>query len=736
MTGPPRITRGVLIAAAVFTGAMVLRLLYMKDLVGLPYFDHPIMDADYHDTWAREIAGGRLSRGEPFFRAPLYPYFLALVYKVTSGSYVVPRIIQFVLGSLTSVMCYVLGRRLFGTAAGAIAGFLCALYPILIYFEGELLTETLFIFLCMLGLLLLYTAAAGGRRRTWFAAGLALGAALVTRPTVGLFVPLAVIGALIVARRRLPATLLVVLGLVIPLIPVTAHNYAVSGEFIPVVWQGGLNLYLGNNPAADGWSATAPDLRKDWWGGYKDMIAIPREALGHEPGYGEVSDYWTAKALDFMESRPGRWLRLMGRKILLFWSSMELPNNQDFNFARLQSAVLANPLIGFGTVAPLALVGLVLSFRRWKKFFFLDAYLLAFFAGTVAFFVCSRYRAPAVPALCILAAGALAAGVSMIRGRRYRALALTGVLLIGAALLVNLRLTDVRPPDLAQSYTQTGKVYVEIGDTGRAAASFRRAIEANPEWGEAYEELGLLKMREGRADEAERLLKQAVGAVPDLATAHRSLAMLYLSQGDTASARASALTAMRYAPYLEDTHNVLGSVERAAGRTDEALRLFRREMEINPENWRALANLASLYQETGDLEKAAEYYEHALAVNPEDSDLIFSLASVYSRLGMDERSSRLLDRLGERLPQDLTLRYNRAVMLQDAGQTEEAAEIYRDVLEADPRHEGTLVNLGVIYAREGRYDEALRLWERALEVNPSNQTVHRNIRLLEERRQE
>ncbi|MFH1313411.1 MAG: tetratricopeptide repeat protein [Candidatus Eisenbacteria bacterium] len=715
----------------VFGVAIALRIIYLSHLRGLPFFDHPIMDASYHDTWAREIAGGSLSRGEPFYRAPLYSYLLALIYSISGGSYLLPRIIQFALGGLTAVITFSLTRRLMGLTAGAVAGLLCAVYPVLIYFDGELLTETLFIFLTMLGILLIDTARSKQKLLLWLSGGLALGLSLITRPTIALFLPLAVAGSLVVSRRRIAAALLLIAGIAIPVLPVAIHNYAVSGEFIPVVWQGGINLYLGNNPAADGWSATSPEIRKDWWGGYRDMIAIPRSEMQEEPTFNQVSAYWSDKAFEYMRRHPADWSRLMLKKSALFWGSLEFPNNQDYSFMKLNSWVLRNPIVNFGTVAPLAILGVFLLLGARRRLLFPYAFLLAYFAATVAFFVCSRYRAPALPVLCIFAGGAVASLVDLWKTRRVVTLSVCLVALAGLALLVNTNLTGERLPDLAQSYTQVGKVCVERGDDTAAAEYFSKALEVNPAWGEAYEQLGLLKMKVADKEAAKELLTRATQVQPDMATAFRSLAMLELATGDPEAARRAIAEALRLAPYLEDSHNILGSIQRQEGDLDGAIMSFARELELNPDNWRALANLGSAHDENGDLDAAVEAYSRAVELNPEDADIAYALAGLYSKMGEHGLARSVIEGLGAHVPQDVNLSYNRAVILQRDGHMEEAGTIYESILSKVPSHEGALVNLGVVYARSGQAEQARELWLRALEVNPSNETARRNLELLD-----
>jgi tetratricopeptide (TPR) repeat protein len=723
-----------LIWASLFGAAVVLRLIYLAHVRQLPFFAHPIMDAAYHDTWAREILAGKLTRGEPFFRAPLYPYLLALIYLVSKGSYLVPRLVQFVLGGLTCVFTYSLARHYFGRLAGIVAGAACVFYPVLICFDGELLTETVFIFLSMLGLLLLERARQGRRWTTWLAAGVTLGLAAVTRPNIALFAPVALLGAWFFSSRRLAASLALLAGMLIPVAPVTVHNYAVSREFVPLVWQGGLNFYLGNNPAATGWSATGPGLRKDWWGGYNDMIAIPRQVLGRQPTYNEISDFWTQKGLAFIRERPLAWAGLTLKKVGLFWSSLELPNNQDFNFMKLYSWVLRNPLVGFATVAPLGLVGLFALWPRVRKAFFLYGLFLTSFVGTVAFFVCDRYRLPAVPLLAVFAGGTVSCLVALAGSRAWARLAVLLACLGVAATVVNANLTGTPLPDFAQPYCNLGQAYVSLGNDDRAAVYFKKATEVNPAWGEAYEALGTIKMKRGENREAIELLLKAVQVWPDYAAPYRSLAMIYLSEERPVEARRAIEEALRLAPFLEDSYNVLGSIQRREGRTADAISSFTRELENNPSSWRAYANLGSTYEEAGESDKAIAAYQKSLDLQPDNPEVVLALATLYAAADRYDLARALLDRLGQENVSDVNLSYNRAVILQNSGSLDEARKMYEEILADHPTHEGTLVNLGVVYARQGLASQALSMWQRALAVNPANRTARRNIELLSEPR--
>ena len=59
------------------------------------------------------------------------------------------------------------------------------------------------------------------------------------------------------------------------LLPAAIHNFRADGSLVPVVWSGGLNFYIGNNPVSDGRSAVIPALgASPWTGGEQAALAI------------------------------------------------------------------------------------------------------------------------------------------------------------------------------------------------------------------------------------------------------------------------------------------------------------------------------------------------------------------------------------------------------------------------------------------------------------------------------
>src|SRR5262245_318636 len=91
------------IALALLLGtALVLRVVYVLEQRANPFFAAPIRDGAYHVEWAKALArGGEPYHPGPFFRAPLYPWFLAACFRLFGEGLLLPRLLQCVLGAGT-----------------------------------------------------------------------------------------------------------------------------------------------------------------------------------------------------------------------------------------------------------------------------------------------------------------------------------------------------------------------------------------------------------------------------------------------------------------------------------------------------------------------------------------------------------------------------------------------------------------------------------------------------------
>src|SRR5438093_9886183 len=83
----------------VWVVAAALRCVYLWQIHHAPFFDLRLGDGEAYHLWARRIADGDWLGEGVFYQAPLYPYFLALIYRVLGESVAAVRLIQAFIGA-------------------------------------------------------------------------------------------------------------------------------------------------------------------------------------------------------------------------------------------------------------------------------------------------------------------------------------------------------------------------------------------------------------------------------------------------------------------------------------------------------------------------------------------------------------------------------------------------------------------------------------------------------------
>lgn len=585
------------IPGVLFCAAVLIRLAYLWSLGSFPLLSHPVMDEHYHVVLAHQILDGGLP-AEPFYRAPLYPYFLALLFTLTGGDLFVVRVIQVVLGATIPPLVYLVGLRLFNRSVALGAAIAAVFYPTLIYYDAQLLITSLMVLLTLLLTWQLLRTEESGQRHDFILAGLLLGLAGLARPNILLLGPALAIWGVLVLRPRFgwrgAAVRYALLGLAacVVVAPVTIRNAVVGGEPVLIAWQGGFNFYLGNNRDASGWAAVAPGIDQSWMGGYLQAIAIAEDDAGRPLSRSEVSDYWYDRGWDEIRQSPEHFVGLVFRKLLLFGNGYEIPNNQDIYLHQQHSAVL-KPLMWkspfyfpYGLLAPFALLGLFFTLKAWRRYLLVYLILSAYTLSLLLFFVCARYRQPLIPLLLLLAAYAVWRVVQWIRKREYKTVGLVAVILIPLLVTANYDMVRLDPAFMAaENHFTLGKAYYEQGDVPKAIAELKEAVAAHPAHAPSHNTLGKIFVElggRGNRLTAAQHFRLGIRSNPEIVESFYNLATIYLEENDLRSAIQVLEEGRRLHPY------------------DDYLHL----------------KLAMTYFEAGDLQRAEAYLQQSLRLNP------------------------------------------------------------------------------------------------------------------------
>ncbi len=515
-------------AGLLYILSLCLHLVFLLEVRDEVLFQHPVIDMLWHRLWASSILEGNFSQ-EVFFRAPLYPYFLALVFGIAGEGYFWPRVVQAVIGSTTCVLVFHLAWRMEQRFLVALfAGLISAFYPLLLYFNTEFLIPVLIL---PLDLALLISVVAMPRQCSllrWALPGFLLGLSALARPTVLILVPAILLWMLFTREWRSlrayssrASVLLIALGLTIA--PATVHNLIVGQDFVLISSQAGVNFWIGNNPEADGKSALAPGSQVRA-GEYVDnvwlsSVMIARGRTNEELKASQVSRYWFRQGLNYWVNEPASAAGLFLKKCYFMINGTEIPSNRSIYFyaghSKLWSFLVSRgPLkFPFGLLLPLAAAGMVLVDRRRYSLLYLT---IAFYAlGVVLFFVNARFRLPLIPLLIIFAAGGLSAFISLAKRGKWKSLIAPFIVFAVFSWFANTSWFGVADEDLSKPHLEIGNSYFIAGEYDKALSSFVRAYELNPRSVAILNALGAIHYLGRDFDKAEKFYLEAL-ALPNL----------------------------------------------------------------------------------------------------------------------------------------------------------------------------------------------------------------------------
>lgn len=435
----------------IFSFALFLRLIYLHDYKENPLFSHPQIDAETFVTQAGEMARGTFFSVNPysFYQPPLYPFLLAIFFKLFTFDLYWLHLLQMILGSCNCVLIYTLGKQCFPAPVALLAGLAAGCYWPLIYFDGELLVPTLAIFLILTFLLFFIKFLVQQNRLHLVVSGLLLGFAALTVPNILIFGWL-IVPVLILKHHsnyssdppwRATSVMLLIYGMAsfLPIAPVTLYNWKVEKVLVPISHNGGLNFYIGNSPREAGALALRPGEEWDYF------IRTPQRENPHRKlSSADFSRYWYKKSFAYFRQQPIEFLKNELRKGLLFLDGYEIKRNMDLYFFRQRfSRLMKWPLLSFGMVFPFALLGLLWPKPQSLCSRIVAGFILAYAASVVLFFVTSRYRLPIVPLALLFAASATLRLLQVLRAGPFPWRPLSFLLFSG--LLINTDLFGWRP---------------------------------------------------------------------------------------------------------------------------------------------------------------------------------------------------------------------------------------------------------------------------------------------------
>lgn len=559
--------------------AFILRIGFFTEVNSSPFVTPRLFDQANYIKWAEGIVHSNWEgMSKPYWQGPLYPYMLAFLFAVFDKSIAAVRFIQILLGLAIVAGIFFLTRTLFDELTAIIAAFIAATFRTFIFLESAILAETTLAFFNLVAMIAILYAWKKQKNILWLLAGFLIGMAAIGRGTALMLIPLVTawwifMGSKTASKERklssrkigstqnkreagpkspiwIPIVALIA-GAVIAIAPVTIRNKVVSKEFVLLSANAGLNLFIGNHQGANGTYDLVPGLDTQLDPRGEDYA---KTQLGKELSSSELSKFYTGKVKDFARQQPKAFVSLLARKLLLFTHAAEIPHDDDFGYFSRKSLILRLPLISYGILFPLAIMGLFWSLRqeanRSEKVL-VAVSLVVFIVFTVIFFIALRYRIPAIPLMIPFAAFTITKLWKFLRAREWGLLVQSFIPIF--ILLVIFHMPYKHVKDLVmlsklQSYNQTSLVLQELGKTPEAIEELRAAIKLSPENSSLHLNLGNALLNNEDKTNAEKEYREAIRLNPTNVNAHNNLGLILEERGDLDGAEKEYLQALAINP--------------------------------------------------------------------------------------------------------------------------------------------------------------------------------------------
>ncbi len=530
---------------------VVYHLVYLRDV---PFAVATISDGHIYERAAADLVAHPPWGTAPFYLQGLYAAQLAL--PMAAGGLAAALLVQLALAAAGWWLLHRAMRRMFDARTAAWGLVLALGFAPLAFYENKFLSASLTV-VCCIGIV----AAMGWAQRRCglvpaLVAGVACGLAVLARPNLAVAVPIIGVALLFVGplplapvRARVRARVRVIAGFVLgvglALAPMALRNARVTGRATVLpAHGGGTSFYIGNNANARGvWNDagifSGDVARESQEYGDRDDPEASADALA------QMGRELYRRAWDEIAQDPGRWARLLVRKVWLLAGNDELAQDYDVLGEREMIPWANRVAVPFGLLAGLAVLGAAAWWRApggRVRLAWVAGLGFATVLGNVVFFTSSQHRLPLAIPLVLLAATGM--GRLWVLARDRVALRADRVAVgIAAVVCVQAMVPRSRQREpSAVHYYNLALAYEYVGEPKAAAEAIDRAISGAPDRPLLLLERATLRRRAGDLDGAHADLEHlaALPGVPQWVRSRAALEAESVAWGFAVHARAAA----------------------------------------------------------------------------------------------------------------------------------------------------------------------------------------------------
>jgi tetratricopeptide (TPR) repeat protein len=688
-----------------FSIAFIPRLIYLLTIKDNPFFNLPIIDCQTYDELAQNIAKGNWIGDKAFWQAPLYPYFLGMVYSIFGHDLFLARFIQILLGSVNCLLLFRIVKSVFSSKIAWIVFLIASFYGPFLFFDAELLNPVLIIFLNLCLVLTLFSFLSSPNKTKLFLAGIILGLSSITHGLVIVFLPFALLWIVTLLLKNKWATgkilhysIFLVFGFLLVISTTAIRNWLVGKDLVWISSNSGINFFIGNNPDYEKTVSIRPGI--EW----EELIARPIQHGFQTPS--KRSSFFWREAFSYVTGQPFSYLNLLLKKFLLILNGYEIKRNQDMYLFRDYSFVLRLLLwkwliyFPFGVLLPLSLTGIIIfwwdrskSKTKGPKPLLILYFILSQILALLFFFICDRYRIPLVPFLIIFAGFGLYRLYEMVKTKASKNLLIFLSIFFVFLFISNVRRHKPTVKDQAEEHYNLGMVYGREQKFDQAIREYNQALAFQPDHLMAHFNIAFLYQQENKIEEAEEKYQEVIKLLPQAALAYNNLGLIYEQKGDQLKAEELYAQASRFHPLLPDPLYNLGNIYAKEGKYPQAMEKFDSCLKVDPTYYKAYNGMGDLYYRSGETDRAIAFFQKAIKIQPDYEVAHNNLGTAYIKKGLRQK----------------------------------AFSEFEEAIKINPHYGPAYVNIGNYYLEQEQVQKAIAEYQHALNLTPNDSRVHYHL---------
>lgn len=268
--------------------------------------------------------------------------------------------------------------------------------------------------------------------------------------------------------------------------------------------------------------------------------------------------------------------------------------------------------------------------------------------------------------------------------------------------------------------TLAGEVYMQNGDTERAAEFFSQAAKANPKDSKAKTALALSQMRLGHTAQAFSDLEQ-VAASDSGVTADMAIIASAMRQKDFDKALEAIANLEKKQPNSPLIHNLRGQALVAKKDIPAAKKSFEKAITEDPTYLSAVTNLVAIDLSENKIDQARQRYEAVIAKDPKNVPAMLSLAQLKARTGasLDDVASLLKKAVAADI-NNSTSRFALISFYLSSKDKDKARAATEEALAVFPENPEILEVAGQVYQLSGDSNQALTTYNKLTNLLPNN----------------